>query len=103
MDDTVDSEIVRRLDLLLGVVGLAFDEQIRAGRDRARTDPVTAALLDGAADDWTPSGELRAAVMKQTGAADRTVSRRLAELVARRAMLQRGSTTTTAYRSSGLL
>jgi hypothetical protein len=103
MPDTTDSEIVRRLDLLLGVIGLAFDEQIRAARSRARTDPVTAALLDRAADDWVPAGELRDAVVKQTGAAGRTVSRRLAELVARRAMLQRGGTTTAAYRSSGLL
>lgn len=98
-----NDEIVRRLDLLLGVVSLAFDEQISAARDRARNDPVVAALLDGAADDWVPSGELKASVIKQTGVAERTVSRRLAELVGRRAMLQRGQTTSSAYRSSGLL
>lgn len=98
-----NDEIVRRLDLLVGVVSLAFDEQISAARDRARKDPVVTALLDGAADDWVPAGELKASVVKQTGVADRTVSRRLAELVVRRAMLQRGQTAATAYRSSGLL
>lgn len=102
MPDTGE-EIVRRLDLLLGLIGLAFDEQISAARDRARNDPVTAALLDRAADDWVAAGDLKAAVAKQTGTAERTVSRRLAELVSRRAMLQRGQTATTAYRSSGLL
>ena len=96
-------EIIRRLDLLLGLVGLAFDEQIRAARDRAHADPVTEALLDRTADDWVPAGDLKTAVAKQTGSAERTVGRRLAELVARRAMLQRGQTARTAYRASGLL
>ena len=98
-----EPEIIRRLDLLIGVVSLAFDDAIRAARERARQDPVVASILDRATDGWIASGDLRAAVSQECGVAERTVNRRMAELVAKRVLLQRGAAQSTAYRSSGLL
>lgn len=97
-----DDEVIRRLDLVIGLLSLAFDEPITAARLRLREDSVAAAILDRAADDWVASSELRASVSRDTGAAERTVYRRVSELLAKRALIQRGSGPSTTYRSTGL-
>lgn len=98
-----DDLIVERLDMLLGVVRLAFDEPIRAAASRVRSDPVSAEVLDATETEWVGAGALKDQVRIATRASDRTVSRRIAELVSQSALKQRGSGSAVSYRATGLL
>lgn len=95
-------EVVERLDLILGTLQLAFEAPISEARDRYRSDPVVAAILDET-DDWVSSGELQQRVAKSTSKSTRTVRERLRELADKRVLSMRGPGNRTEYRNSGIL
>jgi hypothetical protein len=98
----VSDEVVERLDRILGVLSLAFADQIGAARDRIRANPIAAATLDVAVD-WTAAGALQDAVIATTEAGKSTVRAKLAELVSLGALEVRGGGPSTEYRSTGLI
>jgi hypothetical protein len=98
-----DDEILERLDLIAATLRLAFDDAITAKRVVIRGDAASAALLDLTTDDWVASGTLKRTVVERAKIKERTVSRRIAELVAAGALSQRGSGSQVAYRSTGLI
>jgi hypothetical protein len=99
----VDVEVLQRLDRIVAILQLAFHEPIEAAKATIRADPVYAALLDACADDWRPAGQLQSEVSKATGKNIRTIQRRIADLVDRKALDQRGGGRTVDYKASGLL
>jgi hypothetical protein len=100
---TTDDQVLERLDHLIALLSLAFQESIDAARTRIRSDPVAAAILDAAQDDWIQARALGAAAVEQTGVGARTVARRIAELVGMGALAGRGATHSRAYRATGLV
>jgi hypothetical protein len=102
MSDDVDRAVLDRLDLLLGVVQLAYAEQIGTARAKLRSDPVVAGILD-ASDDWIKAGELVTQVVTESGASKRTVQRRVSELITSRALGVQGAGSAISYRSTGLV
>jgi hypothetical protein len=97
-----ESELTERLDRIQATLQLAFAEQLKTTSERLRADPVIAALLDLAAEDWVPSSRLQEHVVKKTGVTARTVRTRLGELQAAKALLVRGGGRPE-YKSSGLV
>lgn len=65
-------------------------------------DEVVSSLLDRLSS-WTSSGAIRSSVAKTTGQSERTVGRRLSELVRLGVIAQRGSGPAIEYRSTGLI
>lgn len=102
MTESYESKVLARLDLMVGVMQLAYDEQISAARQRLRADPVVKAILE-ASEDWVAGGALVSSVMQETSAAKRTVQRRVAELIDRRALAARGASHSISYRTTGLI
>ena len=98
-----DAEVIECLELMLGVLQLAHHDAIERAGEYVRSDPVNAAILEACAEEWTPAGELYDRVQKQTGSAPRTITRRIGDLVTRRALRQRGATKSRAYRATGLV
>lgn len=95
--------VLDRLDRILAVLQLAHYDAIQRASSAVRRDPISAAILDVCSDDWVPASEVRTRVSQQTGAAAGTVKTRIAQLIARRALFEHGSTTDRAYRSSNLV
>lgn len=98
----IDEVVVERLDRLIAIVSLAFQPQIAAARDSARADPVVARVLDST-DDWTPAGELKRVVATATGVGEKTVERRINELVDMSGLTSRGSGPSRQYKRTGVL
>jgi hypothetical protein len=94
-------EIGRKLDLLIALTRVGVRDQLERERRRLEEDRVSAAILLNS-QDWISAGELKDAVARTTRQSEATVKRRVAELVARGALLKRGATRTMSYRSSGL-
>jgi len=89
-----------RIERLLAI---GFAPQIDTAREQAGVgDEMTAAIL-ALSLRWTPSGGLKRAAAERCGQSERTVNRRLTQLVELGALEQRGKTTSTEYRSTGLL
>jgi len=89
-----------RIERLLAI-GFAAD--IEGARERAGVgDEVTAGVLANASG-WISAGELKRVAAERSGQSERTVIRRLNRLVELGALEQRGKTSSTEYRSSGLL
>lgn len=100
---TVDeSAVVDRLDRLIGLLSFAFAEQIEAASSRIREDAVAVAILEASAT-WVPSGELQAAAVAASGAAKRTIQRKLTELRNLGAISSRGAGSATQYRATGVV
>lgn len=98
-----NEDIVDRLDTVIAVFKLAHRDQIDDARAVIRADKVKAAILDHAADDWVPAGELNAAVVKETKQSGSTVKRRVAELLSDGVLKKSGSGPTIAYKATGLI
>lgn len=97
----MDEAVLERLERIGALLALAFYDDIQRAVAQIREDPVAASALDEA-EDWTRSGQLQDAVIAATGAARRTVQRRIGELVGRQLMESRGSTSTLEYRARRL-
>lgn len=83
-------DVVQRLDRLIALTELAYATEISRARDEMRSDPVTAAILDST-EDWSQSGPLKTKVSTATGSSEKTVQRRISELVEKRFLLVDGS------------
>ncbi len=102
MTSEYEQQMLEKLDLLLGVIQLAYAEEIKVARADLRSDAVVAALLDTCVD-WTPASTAINEAVRISGSAKRTVQRRISDLLAKRALAQRGAGVATTYRSTGLL
>ena len=100
---TKEADLVDRLDRILAVLQLAHFDAIQRASAAIRRDPVSSAILETCTDDWVPAGEVRSRVAEKTGATTSVVKSRIAQLIARRALFERGSTSDRAYHSSNLV
>jgi hypothetical protein len=98
-----DEEILRRLDTLISILRLAHADEIEHARTRILSDPVNAAVLKATSGGkFVASGDLKAKVVKSTKQSEKTVQRRVLDLVEIGALELR-PTGHAAYRSTGLL
>lgn len=102
MDDDATRELLDRLDLLVGVIQLAYAEEIAVARSKLRGDPVTTAILDQA-EDWVSARAIQEGVAAAASVSTRTAQRRMSDLVTMRALAMRGSGRAIEYRSTGLI
>lgn len=100
---THDEIVEDRLDRILAVLQLAHYDSIQRAAEVIRRDKVNAAILSACEDDWVPAASVRQRATAETGAQESTIKRRIAELVARRALFERGATRNRAYRSTNLV
>jgi Fic family protein len=96
-------EIEEKLDRLIALLRLAYRVDIEAARKSVFADPVNAAILELTAEESRSAGALKAEVQRLTRQSDRTVTRRIADLVSQGFLLQLGSGPRVTYRSSGLI
>lgn len=97
-----DEEITGRLDRIISLLRLAHSDAIERARESILKDDVNAKLLDMTADAFVSAGELKKKVGTATKQSEKTVQRRIQELVAL-GVLERRATGTAAYRATGLL
>jgi len=97
-----DPEVVRRLDAVIAILKIANKEALEEVRAKAQADEVTAAILDATEEDFVSSGELKRQVAAKTNQSERTVLRRIGDLLAM-GLLERRSSGPAAYRSTGIL
>lgn len=97
--ERVENHLIRVEHLLK----IGFAAQLEAVRERAGVgDEVTATIL-AQASSWISAGSLKRVAVKRSGQSERTVNRRLNQLLELDALKQRGKTSSTEYRSTGLL
>jgi hypothetical protein len=102
-NDESQDEILRRLDTMISILRLAHADEIEHAKTKLLSDPVNAAILRATAGSkFVPSGELKAKVRKATKQSEKTVQRRVLELVDTGALETR-PTGLAAYRATGLL
>lgn len=92
-----------RLDRIAAILALANREPVKAAGEEIRSDPLSAAILGASSANWIGSARIRAAVAKKDKASERTVTRRLAELVNQGALYHRGAGASSEYRLTGLV
>lgn len=97
-----DQDVLDRLDRIIFLLNLAFRGEIEAARQAVLADPVAAALLEATSDDWVPAGELKRRTSVATGQSERTVSRRLTQLVAQGWLSSAGAGSNVRYRAAGM-
>ena len=97
-----DEEIIRRLDAILAVLKLAHNEPLAQARSQILNDAVNAAILETTVDEFVASGQLKRDVAALTEQSEKTVQRRIADLVAMGALELR-TEGRPAYRSTGLI
>lgn len=98
----MDTDIVERLDRLIGLYELVNAEQLEAARAEARSDPATAAILERT-DSWVGSGTLKSEIAVQLNTSEKTVQRRILELVTRGALVSRRTDRGIDYRATGVI
>lgn len=94
-------EITRRLDTIISLIKLAHHESLSEARADALSDPVTAALVEAASGEFLSAGKLKGVVAKATRQSEKTVQRRISDLVAM-GVLEKRPTGQAAYRSTGV-
>lgn len=95
-------EVTQRLDRIIVLLQLAFRDQIDNARSVVMADPVAAAVLDATEEDWVAAGTLKRQVASATKQSERTVARRLSQLVAQGWLQVAGAGASVRYRSTGL-
>lgn len=98
-----EDAVVERLDTLISLFRLAFKEALEAGTEALLRDPVVRAVLDAVEGGWVAAGEVRKRAANASSQSERTVLRRISELVDIGALAQDGSGPSSRYRSTGLL
>jgi hypothetical protein len=101
--DNVKDEVLKRLDTIIAIMHLAFKDRIDVARQQVLADPISAVILEMAGNGCVEAGELKSRVAQETKQSERTVSRRIAALIAQRALEQIGSGSRVRYRATGLL
>lgn len=89
-----------RIERLLAI---GFAAQIDERCERAGVGDDVTAAIPAQAPTWISAGTLNQAARKASGQSGRTVNRRLNRLVELGALERRGQTSSTEYRSTGLL
>lgn len=97
-----NDDLVARLDTIIGILRLVHRESLEGARTEIRGDRVNAAILDEA-KEWTSGGKLISAVKAKTKQSDRTINRRISDLLASGILEKQGGGPTTRYRSTGLI
>lgn len=97
-----EDAVIERLDRLITILRLAHRDGIERARVATRGDKVNAAILD-ATGKWVGAAGLQSSVMRKTRASKRTVQLRIADLLAEGMLEKRGGSSTTEYKSSGLI
>jgi hypothetical protein len=98
-----DDAVIERLDRLIALVAIAHGDALARVREQVQKDPVDAAIMSAAAEDWVLSGDLQRQVSKATGVAPRTVLRAITDLSGGHLLISRGSGKLTSYRASGVI
>src|SRR4051812_29062627 len=89
-----------QLDTIIALLKLTNRDKLDAVR--AKLDDVEKALIE-ATDDPVAVGKLKKDVAAVTGQSDKTVQRRIADLVAMGVLAKTGNGNAATYRSTGLL
>lgn len=97
----MDADLLDRLDRLIGLLELAYAPELANARAGIRSDTVVAAILD-MADDWQGVGFLKSSVASSTNTSEKTVQRRISELVDRRLLKAEGQAASRRVRATGL-
>jgi hypothetical protein len=95
--------IERRIDRLIAIMELAYADQIAAARSAILADPVNSTILEVAAEGWVAAGTLKSRVADRTRQSERTITRRISQLLVRGALEQSGSGPRVTYRATGLI
>jgi hypothetical protein len=98
----MEQEVIERLDRLAAIMQLAHRDAIERARAAIRADKVNAAILD-ASSKWVGTAALQTAVMKKSGAKERTVQMRIVDLVTQGLVEKRGGGRSIEYKASGLI
>jgi predicted HTH transcriptional regulator len=98
-----EDAVVERLDLLISAFKIAFAGEIAKTRDVVRKDAASAAILDATAEKAVKNGVLQTSVATSSWVDQRTVRRRIQDLVALGALRQIGSGSNVSYRGTGLI
>jgi hypothetical protein len=97
-----DHEVVQRLDTIISILKLAHSEALAQVRKSTLGDEVSASILDSTAEGFVAAGDLKRDVAKSTKQSEKTVQRRIADLVAM-GVLEKRPDGRAAYRSTGIL
>ena len=92
-------EVSRRLDRVIFLLSLAFADEIESARQRVLSDAVASAILSAAEEIPIPAGELKKRVAAATKQSERTVGRRIAQLVATGWLTSEGSGPSVRYKA----
>jgi hypothetical protein len=98
----MNEDVVERLDRLIGLIELGMREQLEGGRARVRAEPTYAAILEKT-DKEISAGKLISSVASKTKQSDRTVKRRVAELIEMGAIRRTGAGNSVSYQATGLV
>jgi Fic family protein len=98
-----DGALEAKLDLLIGLLRLAYREPLEQRRSEVLSDAASRAILQSAARDWVDAGTLKSTVTNGAKVSKPTVERRIAELVADGVLRREGAGAHVRYRSSGLI
>jgi len=99
----MDEELADKLDTIIGLLNLAFSESIQRARDAVLSDPIKAAVVEALGSGSMDAGALQAVVKAATGQSERTVIRRVSDLVAQGMVVRVGTGSRVQYRLSGLM
>jgi hypothetical protein len=91
----------QRLDRLIGLFELAYSDELAAARQKIRADSVVAAILE-ATEDWVQVGVLKTAVANTEKISEKTVQRRISEMVTQRLLQADGLAVSRRVKSTGL-
>jgi hypothetical protein len=98
-----DADITNRLDLLIGLLNFAFADQIERQRAQILADPVNSAVLEALSGGTMGAAALQAAVKSATKQSERTIVRRIADLIERGCVVRIGAGGAVQYRATGLI
>jgi predicted HTH transcriptional regulator len=95
--------IKNQLDTIISLLKLAHRDALDAARRDLNGDGVSAAVLERTATEAVGAGTLKKEIAKATGQSEKTVQRRIAELLGMGAVVREGSGPNTAYKATGLI
>lgn len=93
-------EEMRKINLILKI---AFREELDEAFKDVKSDPVSKEILERLATREDTSTNLKREIAKKLGISEKTVERRLIELVERELLIQTPSGKTFTYKSLGLI
>lgn len=97
-----DQQLISKLDHLIALYELVNSEALAAARSALRADPTTSAIL-ARAEDWIPAGKLKSEIAGALSTSEKTVQRRVSELVDRRALVSQRADGGILYKSTGVV